>query len=330
MTLTFDGTLVSATYVEATKTFTSSSITVPASGQYDVEVHSWNLVSDVTEYFNFTVETPILGATSTVEGGILTITVNESVDFSVMMTAGSSVQITWDYKDGTPLDTFSLGNLIAWAPAHKETRTHKFVSAGTFDVEITIFNSATSSSFTHTINVLSGVDGLALVTNSPVPYLNGQGTISFWFVSTSDVPTNASVYIDYGDGTTDGPLPFDIDDIHVHTYTTEGTYSVSANVSNALNNMVLARTVSTVEPVTNMELYVSPEHAAVGSAVTVGVTMEKGSDVVISWNFGDAPGNDVVQNRTGILLDLELVLVYYSTVVNLFFVLFFFFLQKKC
>ena len=54
--------------------------------------------------------------------------------------------------------------------------------------------------------------------------------------------------------------------------------------------MTVNTQILTVEPVANMELVITPEHASVTdmTGVSVGVTMEKGTQVTLAVDFGDA------------------------------------------
>ena len=84
-------------------------------------------------------------------------------------------------------------------------------------------------------------------------------------------------------------------------------FNVTAFVSNCLDNETVSTEILTVQPVTNMELIVEPQHASVTSTdgVTVKVSMEFGTAVTLAIDYGD--GSDNATRRTGAVAQAEFI-----------------------
>ena len=96
---------------------------------------------------------------------------------------------------------------------------------------------------------------------------------------------------------------YDENAVYPHTFTEARTYHVVVNASNVISYVLLYQEVTIVVPVCNLFLHVNPAHAAIGWPFEVGVSMDKGNGVTLSWNFDyGAPGDtgfDVVAPRNG-------------------------------
>ena len=75
---------------------------------------------------------------------------------------------------------------------------------------------------------------------------------------------------------------------------------MTAFVSNCLDNETVSTEILTVQPVTNMELFVEPQHASVTDVdgVTVKVSMEFGTEVTLAIDYGDA--SDTTHDVSGV------------------------------
>ena len=60
---------------------------------------------------------------------------------------------------------------------------------------------------------------------------------------------------------------------------------MNAYVSNPISNANYTTQVLVVEPVCNLRIHVEPPHSAIGDTVEVCVSMEKGNNVTIEWDY---------------------------------------------
>lgn len=135
------------------------------------------------------------------------LTSNETVPgtFDFANAADTSFVSTWDYGDGTPIDTV-------------DNPTHVYVTDGTYNVCTYITNSCGTDTLCTTVNVCM---------NTPVAAfsaLDTAGTVTF-----TDNSTNAPVTWawDFGDGDTDNTQS------PMHSYAASGTYNACLIATNA-------------------------------------------------------------------------------------------------
>ena len=297
-TLTFDGAAVATTYDSGTLTgSTSSTVRKDVTGMYEVAIQAQNDVSDVNAVFNFTVEIAITGATLVSDPADPELTTGNDVTFTVDCSAGSSVSVEWDFQD-TPAFTNPGPLLQDWSGP--QTQTHTFHRPGEWNVTVTLFNNINSISLYQTVIILSGIDNVTFVTDSPAPFIKKEGTVQFWFEVDGIPPAGADVRFDFtGDGTFTDPEPFAEGKIYSNTYTSSGMYTVTARVYNAIDQKDFPATVRVVVPVSNLMLYVDPPHAPIGYVVKVCVSMDKGENVSLSWDFADPMAPVITEPRLG-------------------------------
>jgi PKD repeat protein len=138
--------------------------------------------------------------------------------------AGSPTAWQWNFGDGSALDT-------------NQNPAHRYATAGTFNVTLTIFRAAGSSTTTRSIQVASSTPALPPPTASFAPLT--ANPVAGQPVGFSDQSSNATSWSwNFGDGgasSLQNPA---------HTYALAGTYTVTLTVSNATSSSTTARTIS--------------------------------------------------------------------------------------
>ena len=150
-----DSTLSSTTYNDITKTGNTSQTDGLSTGVYIFIIHGWNDISDVSLSVNITFEAPFTGPDSSVDQS--EVMVRDEVTFTVEILTGTSITVTWDFGDGSPVDVYALEPLEDWPPGGQESTSHTYTTAGQYDITVTIGNNAAQSIFIHNVTVYSKV-----------------------------------------------------------------------------------------------------------------------------------------------------------------------------
>ncbi len=297
-TLTLGGVDKPTTYSATMKTgSTINSQAGLATGEYPVEIHGVNLISDEMYYDNFTIDEYITNLSCAPDDQtVVDILTNECVDFCVEMTGGTSVTVDWDYcSQGA--DSFFAGPVVGWPGQQCKNRC--FNSPGVCTVQITIANNFETFVKSMTVNVFNKVGNLTFECDSPVPYFQitdtvGSGTVNIRFntmFSSDPGPTIAFTNITWGDGDNSMNVPFVLSQAVSHTYTNDGTYTLSGNVFNKISEVMFDCTVYLAEPVVDFKVTVNPPvGVAVYSVAKVVSSIERGVNVTFYWECG-ATGN---------------------------------------
>ena len=195
-------------------------------------INGYNEVSNVTETFMFTIESPVIGADSKAykngsehEGEDFTeILVGEVVTFNMSIVAGTSIKVTWNFKDGSPKETYELAQGEAWPTNGYQVRTHNFTKPGCYFVEVIVENNFDTYTFSHRVCVYNKVDCLELSSNTPRGFENLKAPTELFFTTTCHPPTLAQVIFDYGDQTTSEPLTAYLknENVYEHDYLSLG------------------------------------------------------------------------------------------------------------
>lgn len=270
---------------------------VASSTQYPMNLTAYNRVSNEQIITNFGIEAEVTSPAITCGGcidaskGYGTIAKGDSVTFDVTATGGTTVTVDWNYDDGSPVDreTFST-----W-PNTVQSKTHTFARLGWFNVEVKIHNLYNSHTEQFRLLAIAPVQNLIMVV-SPNPVLFAPpATVSISFTKNAgdDDPNEAKMIIDYGDGNK-GTVDFDVNQVYTYEYREahgSQTYSIVANVSNAISQQTVSGSVQLVEKIRDVEIETVPLNAARGDSVNVNVKMRMGgtgTDVTIEWDFGHA------------------------------------------
>ncbi len=193
--------------------------TYSADGTYTVTLTATNPCGTSTFTQTVTIATPPtagFSATPTADCGPLT------VQFTSVSSANST-DFFWEFPGGTPTTSTAQNPVVVYN------------TPGTYSVTLTVSNAQGSNSATQTNYITVFEDAAASFTSTT----NGA---SVQFTNTS---SNATTYLwDFGDGnssTTENPT---------HTYTTDGTYTVTLTASNSCGASTTTQTVTITTPPT--------------------------------------------------------------------------------
>lgn len=131
---------------------------------------------------------------------------------------GSIAQYTWNFGDGTPTVTQASGPL--------GTLSHTFNDFGTFVVRLTVVDNLGSSAYAEVTVKVNQKPVAVIKPSTPSPLLGGNGVpVNFDGLSSYDPDGTISAYLwNFGDGGTS------TDSKPSHTWTTNGTYTVTLKV----------------------------------------------------------------------------------------------------
>jgi PKD repeat protein len=166
--------------------------------------------------------------------------------------AADTHTVVVDWGDGTQSTTVALG-----AGVLSFSADHVYATAGTYNVSVTVTDSANASTSGTTQATVSPANhapaNLAL---SGADTILGQGATLTGTFTDADATDTHTVVVSWGDGTQTtlslvaGAMSFSA----THTYATAGTYTVSATVTDAAGASVSGTTMLTVRRVTLTEL----------------------------------------------------------------------------
>ena len=241
-----------------------------AVGSYNVSVNCHNRLGNKEYILVHDVDIPIKHVTVTSEKRFIRVHENVSVDVKVQ--EGSRIKFTWDFNDGS---TYTANRAIADV-SQLVSRFHAFSKSGKFPVNVTISNSLStiSAELPYTLVAEYPVENIALTTSSPVR-LN-LGLVSFHLSLLANVtpPTDAVCIWDFNDGSgLSDSKRLAISSLkpheHTHTFTQEGVFTASVNISNQVSSLVLTADVD------------------VQKLIDVSITVERIEDGVRTEGFGD-------------------------------------------
>ena len=203
---------------------------------------------------------------------------SEAVLFSVSMQEGTSVQVVWDYGDGTADGTHSKANLETWPSGSVVTKVHTYTTPGIYNCKVTIKNNYDDININSTLYVFNAVDHIKLTSDAPVAFNKLGSLVTFTLSPKTSLPadqypptlTNIS-FISLGDDVkypiTDllQDIPYDrafaTFKVATHKYFDIGTYVVSLNISNEISSNILTTTVGVDVPISSFMMKVIPPHA---------------------------------------------------------------------
>lgn len=125
---------------------------------------------------------------------------DSAVTFTASCSAGTSVVVTFDFGDGSPLVEMSMSPLAAWPPGLVQSQSHYYQYGGLYFAIVTIANGFQKYEFNHSLIAYGKIDNITLETNSPVPFFDGKGLADLSFTCPTP-PYNVKLLFNYGDGT---------------------------------------------------------------------------------------------------------------------------------
>ncbi|CAH1793770.1 unnamed protein product [Owenia fusiformis] len=289
---------------------TTNEHTIANSGLYVAELRAFNLVCDITEPYNFTVEmriqSPTFGATGDmVPGTEKDLDSGEPFTFTVDMLSGSGVTIEWDATDcGGTKEEYFTGELIDWSG--QQTHTHLFDTPTTCDFTVKVWNpiDTNGTTKTYTFNVYNDVKNMRINegrsnTNIPASDNIYEPSIAEITIDNDplEAPTKASMSCLMGDGEIKEFQEFDVYPF-VFTHGFPGgldgnvVYTISCRIWNKIGEQTVHSMVTTMEPIRGLSTQVLKSDGnltlgiPVGEPAVIQVRMS-GSQVTINVDFGD-------------------------------------------
>ena len=242
----------------------------PAVGSYNISVSCHNRLGNKEYILVHDVDIPIKRVVVTSEKRFIRVHENISVDVTVQ--EGSRIKFKWDFNDGS---TYTAYRAIADVN-QLVSRFHAFSNPGKFPVNVAIFNSLStiSAELPYTLVAEYPVENIALTTNSPVRLNPGLVSFRLSLLANGTPPTDAVCVWNFNDGSglSDSkrleisPLKPHED---THTFTQEGIFTTSVNISNQVSSVVLTTDVD------------------VQKLIDVSITVERIEDEVRAEGFGE-------------------------------------------
>ncbi|XP_013395465.1 polycystin-1 [Lingula anatina] len=287
-------------------------------GTYPITLNVSNYVSFMEFSTNLVVDQAILNMT--IEPDPQFVQINTLCMVTVTVAWGTRLNLTWDFGDGTPTYTTD------YKTNETNTEFHNYTTAGNFYITITAMNSVGTliKTITDPIIIQFPVTGFMLTGRKQSLIEPPEWLVvvpfKFYHERAIPLPSNASYYIDYGDGTQSvtRPLPDhgdpaldDGDYEHMfsfdHGYSTGNVYTVTVVVFNLADNVTFTYDVDVFESITNLSkavfaieednngtIILKAKGVGPGSIyypleklVYLDVSMNRGSHVTYHWEFGD-------------------------------------------
>lgn len=275
---------------------------------FPMNLTAYNLVSNEQIVINFGIESeitnilissdaainPTLGFGTVAENALVTLTINAS--------GGTNVNIQWEHTVGVSPPTVTSQSVPTWGAA--VTKPFTLSALGDHALKVTVSNAYSSHTATFKYLAIAPVQNIAFITISPVLF-EPPADVVFTFTQNPYQPPNAAtIVIDYGDGHYD-TLPFDLAKNYPYSYREDGTFTVTANISNLVSHQVVTTTVEVVEKIVDLVIEPDPPHAPLNDPVDLRVKMKRGgtgSKLSLRWRFEAALPFTSFQDRTGKLL----------------------------
>jgi hypothetical protein len=206
---------------------------------------------------------------------------------------GSPVsRVVVDFGDGSASQTIT---------GQPSAVTHVYSTPGSYTVRVTAFDTfGDAANGTGSVTVTPKPQLVVSLTTSTQTPSVGSPTI--FTISATPTTGNAitSVTVNFGDGT-QTTLSGNTTSVQ-HSYTTAGTYSVTATATDSSGATGAASTVIVVGSATTATFTFSPDAPAVNTAVSFDATSSTSSSTITNyqWNFGDGTtGSGVRATKTG-------------------------------
>ena len=287
---------------ETTDTFPAESS--PTS--YSLNITVFNLVSNAQIVTTFGIESEILNPSPTINDnpslGYIPVAKGDSLNFGVDATGGTNVQVTWVHEDPTSTSTTVNDiTVVTWTVTQSFSIT--FNDLGYQNVTVTLQNSYSSNVYFYRILAIAPVENILINNIANTLFLPPADIIISFTQSPSTIPPNeATMVIDYGDGSSTQTFVFDLSQNYAYQYTEDGTFTIKANISNVVSWQEVTQTVNIVEAIHDLEIVPEPLHAPKGDPVDVRVKLRRGgtgTDLQLRWDMGAGAGYGAYQDRTG-------------------------------
>ena len=212
----------------------------------------------------------------------LTTTVDTLTTLVASVQRGTGITYTWNFTGDGQTD------VISGAQGITNVQQFRYPAVGTYNPQVVIANSV-SGPFTRTAQVQvvdQPITGLVLNVPANVPF----GT-TVEMSATVQTGTNVIYAWDYtSDGEIDRTTPAQgRSDTTSFTFPAPGTYTVTVTVRNGVGTPLTAQQQIQVgdAPIEGLQATADPTTVAVGTPVNFAASVQAGSNVSYSWNFGD-------------------------------------------
>ncbi|KAK3089119.1 hypothetical protein FSP39_001015, partial [Pinctada imbricata] len=286
--------------VETIQTFPAES----SPTTYPLNITAYNLVSNEQIVTNFGIESEIVNPIPTIDNnlplGYKAVAKGDILSFGIDASSGTNVNVKWEHWN--PANSYTVVNdvtIATWTTTQSESIT--FNDLGYHNVTLTIQNAYSSNVYQYRILAIAPVENMLIDSISATLFVPPADIIVSFTQSPTTIPPNeAKIVIDFGDGTTAQTLDFDLAMSIPYQYRVDGTFTISANISNVVSSQVVTQTVDIVEAIDALEIAPEPAHAPKGDPVDVRVKLRRGgtgSKLRLKWDMG--AGYGAYQDRTG-------------------------------
>ncbi|XP_078695242.1 uncharacterized protein LOC144924161 [Branchiostoma floridae x Branchiostoma belcheri] len=261
-----------------------------SAGKKNVSLTCSNLVSSVTETAVVEVFETIVGLALNVSSHI--VTVGSITEFTITMAKGSSVVYDVNFGDG---NSVTLNQPLPHNVSRPVHFTYTYTSSGIFDVHVTASNdvSQLQVALATPITTQFVITNLTLTYNDTIPYPPGQVSFVVSVPPSIIPPTNITIHVEFGDGTSEDRDAFDITTdnpviiAHQYDQSAVGKMQVSIECLNLVSKKRFDVSVIIQERITGLSTLVSTDRTNVGREVTVDITVATGSHLTFEADFGD-------------------------------------------
>ncbi len=212
----------------------------------------------------------------------LTTTVDTLTTLVASVQRGTGITYTWYFTGG------GQANVISGTQGLTNVQEFRYPAVGTYNPQVVIANSV-SGPFTRTAQVQvvdQPITGLELNIPATVPF-----SVAAEMSATVQTGTNVIYAWDYtSDGEIDRTTPAQgRSDNTSFTFPAPGTYTVTVIVRNGVGTPLTARQQIQIgdAPIEGLQATADPTTVAVGTPVNFAASVQAGSNVSYSWNFGD-------------------------------------------
>lgn len=230
-----------------------------APGVYTATVTASNPVSSQTAATLVLVAEPIANLTAANDSPTV---LGSPTHFTATVTAGSSVNYTWNFGDGLT--------------GQGASPIHTYAATGIYTAVVTATNPVSLLTTTTTVVIADeAVAGLVATNDSPT--VLGQPTT---LTATITAGSNVTYAWDFGDGATaTGPTVN-------HLYLAPGVYSATITASNTVSLLTATTPIIVEETIAGLAA-TSDSPTELGEPTTLTATVTAGSNVLYTWDLGD-------------------------------------------
>lgn len=278
---------------------------------FPINLTAYNLVSNEQITINFGIESEVIGLTVTPDSpinsvlGYGNVAKDDVVTLTISAAGGTNVDIQWEHTVGISPPTVTPQNVPTWTV--DVTKSFTLSTLGNHALKVTVSNAYSSYTFTFNYLAIAPVKDIQFNTITPVLFIPPADVIFTFLQAPVGLPPNeATIDINYGDGHSTS-RPFDLSNSYPYSYREDGTFTVTANISNIVSHQIVTTTVDVVEQIVDLVIEPDPAHAPLNDPVDLRVKMKRGgtgAKLQLRWQFEAAGTWTPYQNRIGKIIQL--------------------------